>query len=209
MNKINKKKLLNYIIAPLLLTILLFLIYKQISAKDSLLGEWNNFVDYFKAGNKVLFVLVLLLAPLNWMLEAKKWQWLLQKIEPLSFRKAWASTLTGIAFALVTPNKIGDFAGRILYLSNKTKLRGAIATLIGNLAQTIVVFLFGIIGGVILSLIGLFIGMNIGGNYFTSFEFMGQRGYEAVGYLGALIGAIVGFLFGVLLGDRQSEKIGE
>ena len=146
MNKINKKKLLNYIIAPLLLTILLFLIYKQISARDSLLGEWNNFVDYFKAGNKVLFVFVLLLAPLNWMLEAKKWQWLLQKIEPLSFRKAWASTLTGIAFALVTPNKIGDFAGRILYLSNKTKLRGAIATLIGNLAQTIVVFLFGIIG---------------------------------------------------------------
>lgn len=46
--------------------------------------------------------------------------------------------------------------------------------------------LFGINGGVILSLIGLFIGMNIGGNYFTNFEFMDQRGYELGGYLGAL-----------------------
>lgn len=146
MNKINKKKLLNYIIAPLLLIILLFLIYKQISARGSLKSEWDNFLIYFQRGNKTLFVLVLLLGPVNWMMEAKKWQWLLQKIEPLPFRRAFASTLTGIAFALITPNKIGDFAGRILYLSNKTKLRGAIATLIGNLAQTTVVFMFGIIG---------------------------------------------------------------
>lgn len=66
--------------------------------------------------------------------------------------------------------------------------------------------LFGITGGVILSLIGLVIGMNVGGNYFTSFEFMDQRGYEAVGYLGAIIGAVVGALLGVLSGDRLSGK---
>ncbi len=70
--------------------------------------------------------------------------------------------------------------------------------------------LYGLGGGVILSIIGLviglFTGMNIGGNYFTEFEFMGGRGYEAVGYLGAITGAVIGMLLGLLLGIKFSGK---
>ena len=70
--------------------------------------------------------------------------------------------------------------------------------------------LYGLGVGVILSVIGLVIGlitgMNIGGNHFTDFKFMGGRGYEATGYLGAIIGAAVGMLLGVLLGIKLSGK---
>ena len=70
--------------------------------------------------------------------------------------------------------------------------------------------LYGVSVGLILSviglLIGLFIGMNIGGNYFADFEFMSGRGYEAVGYLGAIIGAAVCMFLGVLLGIKLSSK---
>lgn len=70
---------------------------------------------------------------------------------------------------------------------------------------------YAIAGGVILSLIGLvlglFIGVNIGGNYFTSFEFMNGRGYEAVGYLGAIIGAAIGMILGIWLGIKRSSKM--
>lgn len=66
--------------------------------------------------------------------------------------------------------------------------------------------LFGLIGGVFLSIVGLFIGMNIGGNYFTSFEFMGGRGYEATGYLGAIIGVVIGVSLGVFAGAKRSNK---
>lgn len=86
------------------------------------------------------------MAPLNWMLEAAKWHRLLKKIQPIPYFRALASTLTGIAFAIVTPNKIGDFAGRILYINDKNKVRAAIATLISNLSQTIVTYSFGIAG---------------------------------------------------------------
>lgn len=65
---------------------------------------------------------------------------------------------------------------------------------------------FGLIGGIILALVGLFIGMNIGGNYFTSFEFLSARGYEATGYLGAIIGGIIGVILGVLLANKGSAK---
>lgn len=59
--------------------------------------------------------------------------------------------------------------------------------------------IFALIGGVLLAITGLFIGMNIGGNYFANFVFMGGRGYEATGYLGAIIGAIVGIYLGILV----------
>jgi hypothetical protein len=152
MNKATKKILLRYILAPLLLALLLGLIYRQVHAQGSLAQEWIDFKLHWKTGNKGLLTMVLVLAPLNWMLEARKWQLLLRKIEQLPFCKAFSSTLTGIAFALVTPNKIGDFAGRILYLKDKSRLRGAIATLVGNLAQTIITFLFGISGLIYLNL---------------------------------------------------------
>lgn len=65
-------------------------------------------------------------------------------------------------------------------------------------------FIFGLAFAVVLGLIGLFIGTNIGGNYFPNFEFFGGKGYEATGYLGALIGALLGLFLGVLLGKRNN-----
>lgn len=146
MNKITKKILLNYILAPSLMVLLLGLIYRQIVQKGGFEAQWTDLKQHWRQGNQFLLFCVALLAPLNWMLEATKWKMLLHKIEPVPFRKALASTLTGIAFSIVTPNKIGDFAGRILYLHNKNKLRAAIATLISNLSQTIVTYAFGIAG---------------------------------------------------------------
>lgn len=66
--------------------------------------------------------------------------------------------------------------------------------------------LLGLIGGLLLAIIGFFIGMNLGGNYFASFEFLGGRGYEATGYLGAIIGAAIGLLLGVFAGAKMSNK---
>lgn len=146
MNKATKKILLNYIVTPVLTLLLLWLIYKQVQHKGGLEAQWESFKKHWHEGDNLLLIIVALLAPLNWMLEALKWKMLLQKIQPVPFRKAFASTLTGISFSLITPNKIGDFAGRILYLDNKNKLRAAIATLISNLSQTLVTYLFGIVG---------------------------------------------------------------
>jgi hypothetical protein len=146
MNKTTKKILLNYILSPLLVALLLWLIYRQVTTKDDFKGQWQSFKMHFQEGNKLVLVLVILMAPMNWMLEAVKWHKLLQKIQPVPYLRALASTLTGIAFSMVTPNKIGDFAGRILYIQDKNKLRAAIATFISNLSQTIVTYLFGIAG---------------------------------------------------------------
>ena len=44
-------------------------------------------------------------------------------------------------------------------------------------------------------IIGLIVGIQIGENYFTSFVFLGQRGYEATGLIGSWIGlGLFGYL---------------
>jgi len=145
-NKATKKIWLNYVVAPLLMALLLWLIYRQVRQKGNFAVQWQELKAHWQQGSQLLLCCILLMAPLNWILEAIKWKMLLRKIEPVPLRKALASIFTGIAFALVTPNKVGDFAGRILYLDDRNKLRAAIATLIGNLSQTIVTYGFGIAG---------------------------------------------------------------
>lgn len=145
-NKTTKKILLRYLLTPALTLLLLWLIYRQVATKGGWEQQWQAFVTHWHEGSSWLLLMVLLLAPTNWMLEALKWRMLLQKIEPVKYHKALASTLTGIAFSIVTPNKIGDFAGRILYLKSSNRIRAAIATLISNLSQTLITYLFGIIG---------------------------------------------------------------
>lgn len=67
-----------------------------------------------------------------------------------------------------------------------------------------------VVGGILFLIVGmvfgLITGMNIGGNYFTSFQLGSARGYEATGYLGAIIGAVVGLLFGIWVGRRYAAK---
>lgn len=92
------------------------------------------------------FLLVLLLAPLNWTLEALKWRKLLHRISPLPFYRAYLSMLTGMAFSLVTPNRVGDFAGRIMHVPDRYKLKAALASMIGSIAQMCITASFGIIG---------------------------------------------------------------
>lgn len=146
MNKTTKKIWLNYIFAPALLVLLLFLIYKQVTAKGDLAEQWAALRAHLNPGTIKWFIPVVLLAPLNWTLESLKWQRLLSRIAPVKFGKAFASMLTGMAFSLVTPNRVGDFAGRILHVQNKYKLKAAIASMIGSIAQMCITASFGIAG---------------------------------------------------------------
>jgi amino acid transporter len=58
--------------------------------------------------------------------------------------------------------------------------------------------------------IGTMIGMNIGGNYFTSFTFLGLRGYEATGQIGMVVGgvlfAIIGYLVIKIISKQRKQK---
>lgn len=100
---------------------------------------WDTGPEYF------LWICVVLM-PVNLLLEGKKWQILAGSAQPLSFRRAMASYLGGIAVSLVTPNRLGEYPGRMLYLKRKNAIRLVSVSILGALSQMLTLFVFGTVG---------------------------------------------------------------
>lgn len=133
---------LNYLLGGTISLLLLWGIYRQVLAqlkKVDINTLWETGPDYF------LWICVILM-PINLLLEAKKWQILAGSAQPLTFKRAMASYLGGIAFSLVTPNRLGEYPGRMLYLKRKNAVRLVSVSILGALTQMLTLFVFGTIG---------------------------------------------------------------
>jgi hypothetical protein len=93
-----------------------------------------------------LLVSVVFLMVINWTIEAQKWRYLLLGTERFSLWTSLQSVLTGLAVSVITPNRIGEYMGRILFLRNVHKLQGITVTIVGSFAQLIVTGFLGLIG---------------------------------------------------------------
>ena len=89
-----------------------------------------------------------LLMLLNWGLEARKWQLLLQPLEKLSFTSAFKSVFAGCSITMLTPNRVGEYGGRILYVKEENRLDAIPLTILGSISQLFITVLMGT-GGLI------------------------------------------------------------
>jgi hypothetical protein len=98
-------------------------------------------------GAEIITVLavVLLLMLLNWGLEALKWKRLLSQVEKLSVWRAIESVFCGLTWAVFTPNRIGEYGGRVFFLSPKRRVIGIVAMAVGNIGQMVLTNVFGAI----------------------------------------------------------------
>lgn len=138
----SRKIALNYAVGGILTLLLLWSLYHQVHRQ---LGQVQD--DAWKhTGSSWLLALVLLLLPLNLGLEIKKWHLLAGMAQPISIREAMGSYLAGIAFSLITPNRIGEYPGRLMYLNRKSTFRLINVSILGSFAQLIALFIFGTAG---------------------------------------------------------------
>jgi len=84
-----------------------------------------------------------LLMLVNWGAEALKWRWLMEPVQRLSFARACEATIAGTSIGLITPNRVGEFAGRVLFLDPEHRVEGSFVTLLGSIAQFVVTLLIG------------------------------------------------------------------
>ena len=82
----------------------------------------------------------------NTSLEGLKWYLLTRSVAPISYSRAFASYLAGVAFAIITPNRIGEYPGRILYLGKGNTSRYINVSILGITAQLWSVYFFGLTG---------------------------------------------------------------
>lgn len=110
-------------------------------------SQWSDLVETFKNGiDYKWFFIVVALMPLNWFLEVMKWKYMTNTFEPISWKKAIISILAGISFSSITPNRLGEFGGRIMFLSPDNRVKGVSATLAGGISQLYITILAGLLG---------------------------------------------------------------
>ncbi len=95
-----------------------------------------------------IFLVVCALLFFNWGLEARKWQLLVNRSQPISFGKAVSGVRVGLPLALITPNRIGEIGGRAIVLEKGYK-DAVFATFLGSLMQFSSTLLFGVLGVVL------------------------------------------------------------
>lgn len=142
----NIKLFLNYVIGPLVFLILGWSIYRQILRQPDWQQSANELKGAVTGNNLWMLAAVLLLMLINWSLEARKWQIVVNKLEPAGFITALKSVFTGNTLAFFTPNRLGEYVGRMVYISEGKRAKSIALTVVCSLAQVLVTFLFGLPG---------------------------------------------------------------
>lgn len=121
-------------------------LYQQIKAQPDI----NSSIALIKAmpfGSQAWkFWLVILFVFVNWGMEARKWQILMKPLQPLSFITAFKSVLCGVTLSLNTPNRMGEYGGRILFVNDGNRIKAITLSIAGGMAQLIITMLMGCFG---------------------------------------------------------------
>jgi hypothetical protein len=123
-----------------------FSIYQQIIAQKDLAGSWEMIKSCLYGPQSGILLLVIFLVLINYGIESLKWQMIQSSIQKISFWKAFKAVLSGHAIAFNSINRIGDTAGRVLYLDEGNRLKGVTLSFIGSISIIIVHVLFGLAG---------------------------------------------------------------
>ena len=123
--------------------ILIYILY-DLMVNSDLYFSFDFLLDQdWSIARLLLFIPVFLLMILNWLLEAKKWQLLTNTYSVLSIKKAFISVLSGVSTALFTPNRIGDFIGRISHLPKEARKKGIVSSVYGSFSQWLLTIIMG------------------------------------------------------------------
>ena len=146
--KLNKniKIFLNYVLGPLLFTWLSYSVFKQIKNQPNLEESWLNIKASFTDTRVLNFILVFVLMFVNWSLEALKWKISVQRVQPVSFLRSLKAVFSGVSFSVTTPNRTGEYLGRVLYMDDGNRLKVISLTILGSISQLLVTIFFGLLG---------------------------------------------------------------
>ena len=140
------KILINYLFGPLLFGWLSYSIYTQLGQQPHLEQSWQQLTGSVNPRKIFLLATVVLLMVANWSVEAAKWKVSVSGVHPVTFRRALKAILSGISFSVTMPNRMGEYAGRVLYLPEGSRLKAIPVTLVGNMSQLLITLVAGSAG---------------------------------------------------------------
>jgi len=140
-------RLLSALIKVLIAIISIGFIYHEIVFNKDVAAIQLFALNIFKTPlDFVILSVVLLMMLANWTLESAKWKFLIEKIERISLFRAFKAIFSGTSISVFTPNRIGDFGARVLYLDNCDRIQAVFISILGSISQLVITILVGILG---------------------------------------------------------------
>lgn len=134
-------KVISLFIKSVILFFSFYYIYNKLNEAPLVL----DFPNLFSSENLLYTLGIILLMFLNWSIEAVKWKMLIAPLEQINFSSALKGVLSGVTISIFTPNRVGEFAGRVFFLNKSDKIQATIMSLIGSLAQLSVTIIAGVL----------------------------------------------------------------
>ena len=141
----NIKIIINYFLGPLVFVLLSISIYRQIQHQPNWQESLLQLRKAVDSSSAWMLVLAFLLMFVNWGFEARKWQVAMGKLQTISFWQSYKAIFTGATMASFTPNRTGEYVGRVLYVDEGKRLQAIPVTIVCSMAQLQVTLYTGII----------------------------------------------------------------
>ncbi|MBS1510701.1 MAG: flippase-like domain-containing protein [Bacteroidetes bacterium] len=142
MNK-SIKILVNYFLGPVIMVLLCWSLYSQLMQQHDLALRWQQVKQSWYSSE---FIIVLVLMLVNWGIEARKWQVLVLHLQPVSLVRAFKSVLAGCSITMLTPNRIGEYGGRILFLKEEHRIKAISLNIVSSISQLLITMIMGCAG---------------------------------------------------------------
>jgi uncharacterized membrane protein YbhN (UPF0104 family) len=146
----NIKIFINYFLGPMLFIWLSWSIYNQVQRQPDLSQAWQRIKQSFSSPLVLNLFAAVLLMIVNWSIEAVKWKVAVLSVQRVSFLKAFKAVLSGVSFSVSTPNRIGEYLGRVLYMEEGNRLKTISISIVCSTSQLIITLLAGGIGLIVL-----------------------------------------------------------
>ncbi|WP_345949855.1 MULTISPECIES: lysylphosphatidylglycerol synthase domain-containing protein [unclassified Mucilaginibacter] len=137
------KKWISWLVKAIVLILAFVFIYRRLNHNNELKHFQELITQVNRAKAIIIVSLVVLLMLVNWLLEAMKWRYLTAKWSPITLWQSIESVFCGLTWAIFTPNRLGEYGGRVMFLPPRRRLHGVFAMAVGSFGQNVVTSVMG------------------------------------------------------------------
>ena len=120
---VKSKKYISIFLKLIIAGILIYTVYHQLFIRHDFTSLKKTFLSQLGEGNMSYLLLTFLLMFLNWFFEIIRWRNLVNTFHPIGLKKATTAIMMGVTMGMISPQRIGEYAGRLMAVpSNKNWL---------------------------------------------------------------------------------------
>src|SRR5450755_2650736 len=142
----NIKLIVNYVAGPLIMLFLFYTVARQLQRQPHWKDSLYQVLSASSGKQQWKLYTMFGLMWVNWALETFKWQIALRPVQSIGFTRAFKAILAGICIASFTPNRVGEYLGRMLFVDPGHKMLSVTPTILCSMSQMLVTLVAGSVG---------------------------------------------------------------